>query len=610
MKNLLVILFTLFTITSQAQNGIYWQQHVNYTMNIDMNVENYQYDGTQTLVYTNNSPDTLNKVFYHLYPNAFQPGSEMDVRVQNIVDPDRRMVNNIGTKEKPIYESRIAKLKPNEIGFIKVLSLKQDGKAVKYKVTGTILKVMLNTPIKPGASTTFKMVFKGQLPVQIRRSGRNNKDGVALSMTQWYPKLAEYDYEGWHADPYIAREFYGVWGDFDVTIKIDKNYTVGGTGYLQNPQEVGHGYQDPSIKLKKQHGKKLTWHFIAPNVHDFTWAADPDYIHDTKQVPNGATMHFLYKNDPKIKDNWKAMEDVAVKTMQYYNKTIGPYPYKQYSIIQGGDGGMEYGMCTLITGGANFNGLVGTMRHEMGHSWFQFALATNESEHAWMDEGFTSFIATMARNAMSKEPVANPFERTYGAYYYLVKSGKQEPLSTHADRFNTNMAYSIASYVSGQMFLSQLGYVIGWDNLMKTLKNYFSDWKMKHPTPTNFIREAEKTSGLILGWYLNEWIETTHNIDYGIKSVANKTITLERIGLMPMPVDVRVTYADGTKDDFNIPLRMMSGHKPTKAIILSNWPWAYPLYSFKVNKTIKKVEIDPSKLMADVNQKNNVFEKE
>ncbi len=609
MKNLLVAIFSLFILNTFGQNCNYWQQHVNYKMDIDMNVKNYQYKGKQTLVYTNNSPDTLDKVFYHLYSNAFQPGSEMDIRAQNIVDPDRRMVNNIGTKEKPIFQSRISLLKPSEIGFIKVLSLKQDGKDVKFKVIGTILKVMLNKPLKSGEHTTLKMSFLGQLPIQIRRSGRNNKDGVALSMTQWYPKLAEYDFEGWHADPYIAREFHGVWGDFDVTIRIDKNYTIGGSGYLQNPQEVGHGYENPLLKLKKQRGKKLTWHFIAPNVHDFTWAADPDYIHDIKQVPNGATLHFLYKNDPKVTTNWKAMEAKAVKTMQYYNKTIGPYPYKQYSIIQGGDGGMEYAMCTLITGGANLDGLVGTMRHEMAHSWFQFALATNESEHAWMDEGFTSFISTMARNAMSDKPVKNPFERTYGAYYYLVKSGKQEPLSTHADRFNTNMAYSIASYVNGQIFLSQLGYIIGWDNLMQTLKNYYTDWKMKHPTPNSIIREAEKTSSLELGWYLNEWIETTHTIDYGIKSVENKTITLDRIGTMPMPIDVRITYVDGNTQNFNIPLRMQYGHKPTSAKILPDWAWAYPTYTFKVAKAVKKVEIDPSKLMADVNQSNNIFEK-
>lgn len=611
MKKYFSIPFILcFVSFTQSQNSSYWQQQVNYTMDIDMDVENYQYDGTQTLVYNNNSPDVLDKVFYHLYPNAFQPGSEMDIRLQNIVDPDDRMVTNLGTKENPVYQSRIAKLQPNEIGFIKVVSLLQDGKAVPFEVNGTILKVLLNTAIKPNGSTTLTMTFKGQVPVQIRRSGRNNADGVALSMSQWYPKLAEYDFEGWHADPYIAREFHGVWGDFDVTLHIDKNYTVGGSGYLQNPQEVGHGYENPSEKVKKQKGKKLTWHFIAPNVHDFTWAADPNYIHDIKQVPNGATLHFLFKNNPKVVANWKTMEDQAVKTMTYYNTTIGDYPYKQYSIIQGGDGGMEYAMCTLITGGDDLRDITGTMRHEMAHSWFQFALATNESEHPWMDEGFTSFISAMAGNSFSDKPVENPFARTYNTYYYLVNSGKQEPLSTHSDRYDTNMAYSIASYVNGEIFLSQLGYIIGWDNLMLTLKNYYANWKMKHPTPIAIIREAEKTSGLQLGWYLNEWVNTTHPIDYGIKSIDDNTVTLERVGTMPMPVDVSITYVDGSSENFNIPLRMQYGHKPTTNTILPDWAWAYPTYSFKVTKAVKKVELDPSKLMADFNQENNILEKE
>ena len=154
MKNIFTLIFTLCLASlTQAQNNSYWQQHVNYTMDIDMNVDTYQYDGTQTLVYTNNSPDKLDKVFYHLFLNAFQPGSEMDIRLQNVEDPDNRMVNNLGTKEKPIYESRIANLKPDEIGFIKVLSLTQDGKPVNFKVTGTILKVMLNTITF--AQTTF-----------------------------------------------------------------------------------------------------------------------------------------------------------------------------------------------------------------------------------------------------------------------------------------------------------------------------------------------------------------------------------------------------------------------------------------------------------------------
>ncbi len=591
----------LIKTNTNNKQSCYWQQHVDYTMNIDMNVDNYQFDGTQKLVYTNNSPDDLDTVFYHLYFNAFQPDSEMDIRLQNIEDPDRRMIDSN-------KKSRIASLKPNEIGFQKIISLKQDNQDVKFEVIGTILKVTLNHIIKSGEKTTFDMVFKGQVPVQIRRSGRNNAEGVELSMTQWYPKLAEYDFEGWHADQYIAREFHGVWGNFDVTINIDKEYLLGGTGYLQNPQEIGYGYEKKDTEVKRPKGKKLSWHFIAPNVHDFTWAADKDYTHDVMEGPNGVMLHFIYQKDDSIKENWKALQQDTYNTMEFYNNYVGAYPYKQYSVIQGGDGGMEYGMCTLITGKRDLNSLKGVVRHEMAHSWFQFVLASNESAHPWMDEGFTSFINTMADQKLDGKKDF-PLDRVYKTYNYLVNSGKNEPLTTHSDRYHTNMAYGINSYYKGQIFLSQLGYIIGKDNLEKTLKKYYTDFKMKHPTPNDIIRSAEKVSGMQLHWYLTEFVETMHKIDYGIKSVNEKEITLERIEQMPMPIDLKVTYIDGSMENFNIPLRMTYGTKPTNATLLKDWAWAYPTYTFKTKKEIKKVEIDPSKLMADSNLENNVFVK-
>lgn len=594
---------------SNTTNQTYWQQQADYTMDIDMNVTNYQFNGTQKLVYTNNSPDELNTIFYHLFFNAFQPGSEMDARLQTIADPDKRMVVNKGTKKNPIFESRISKLKLDEIGFQKIISLKQNGKPTNYEVFGTILKVTLNKPIKAGEKTTFDMVFKGQVPVQIRRNGRTNPGGVALSMAQWYPKLAEYDFQGWHADAYIAREFFGVWGDFDVTIHIDKDYILGGTGYLQNPQEIGYGYEEKGTKVKKSKSKKLAWHFVAPNVHDFTWVADKDFVHDIKTANDNTTLHFLYKSTlgDEYKKYWKDMQDDAVKTMNFYNKVMGEYPYKQYSIIQGGDGGMEYGMCTLITGDRNYKSLIGTMRHEMAHAWNQFALASNETDHPWMDEGFASYINVLADQHLDGAKDF-PHERTYGTYTYLVKSGKNEPLSTQGDRYNTNMAYSINSYYKGLMFLSQLEYIIGKDNVLKTLKKYYEDFKMKHPSPNDITRTAEKISGIQLHWYLNEWTQTIHNIDYGISKVFDKEITLERIGKMPMPIDVKVIYTDGTSDDFYIPLRMMLGSKNTKAHKLENWAWTHPTYTFSVKKTVEKVIIDPSKLMADINLTNNIFE--
>jgi len=611
MKKSVTLLTLLITILLSAQNNTtYWQQHVAYKMDVDVNVENYQYNGTQELVYTNNSSDVLNKVFYHLYYNAFQPNSEMDARLQAIVDPDRRMVNNIGTKENPLYESRIAKLKPNEIGYLKVLSLKQNGNNLKYTTEGTILEVTLNKPIQSGEKVTFDMTFEGQLPIHIRRAGRNNEDGVALTMAQWYPKIAEYDFEGWQAHPYIAREFQGVWGNFDVTLHIDRNYTVGGTGELQNPQEIGHGYEDKTKPLKLPKGKKLTWHFVAENVHDFTWAADPNYTHDVVKTDTETTLHFLYKNDKKYAKAWKEIQPYTVKALKYYNQHIGKYPFSQYTVIQGGDGGMEYAMCTLIAGGETLNSILGTMFHEFAHEWFQFMLATNESEHSWMDEGFTTYISTMASNEIMKGKAENFSPKNYSGYYYLVKNNLKEPLTTHADRYNTNVAYSVASYTEGSMFLSQLNYIIGEENVKNTLKKYFNDFKFKHPTPNDFIRTAEKVSGIQLGWYLNEWIETTHTIDYAIANVEDKLITLARVGPMPMPIDITVNYVDGTTENFNIPLRMMRGNKPTTATVLKDWTWAHPTYTFSVSKVIKTVTIDPLEIMADIDKLNNTFKKE
>ncbi|WKD85448.1 Aminopeptidase N [Polaribacter huanghezhanensis] len=609
MKKTRIIILSFFIgmVAANAQKKGYWQQHVNYTMNVDVDVNNFQYNGTQKLVYTNNSSDALTKVYYHLFYNAFQPDSEMNARLQDIADPDGRMTTKSGTKEKPIYESRISKLKPNEIGYLKVLTLKQNGKNVHFETAGTILEVTLNTPIKPGSKVTFDMTFKGQLPVHIRRAGRNNPDGVAMSMAQWYPKMAEYDFEGWHADSYIAREFHGVWGDFDVTLHIDKKYTVAGTGNLENPQEIGHGYENKAKKLKLQKGKKLAWHFKAKKVHDFAWAADDNYIHDIVKVKNGPDIHFFFKNNEDVIKNWRAAEEPTAKAMEYFSENIGKYPWKQYSVIQAGDGGMEYAMCTFVAGGEK-RSPVGTIFHELAHTWFQQLLASNESKHPWMDEGFTTYISGLASNKILRGGDGKPSAGGYRGYFYLVKSGFQEPLTTHSDRYNLNMAYSIASYTMGGMFLTQLNYIIGEENTAKTLKKYFVDFSFKHPTPNDIKRTVERVSGLELDWYLNEWTETTHRIDYAVDNVDGKTITLKRIGKMPMPTDVTVTYTDGSVQNFNIPLLMMRGHKPTTATVLTDWGWAHPTYTFTVDKEIKKVEIDPSQLMADIDRDNNVYE--
>ena len=337
----------------------YWQQHVDYTMEIDVNVKNHTYSGEQKLVYTNNSPDTLHRVFYHLYFNAFKPGT------------DQVLASSHASFERRGVADKIAKLGPEDWGDVRVLSLKQNGKGVKYITEETILEVDLNEPLLPGQNTLLEMSFFTKTPAVVQRSGKQNKDGVEFSMSQWYPKLCEYDKEGWHANPYIGREFHGVWGNFDVQITLNKKYVVAASGYLQNANEIGHGYSE---KRGKPKNKKLSWHFYAPNVHDFTWSADPKYIHDTFVGPNNVDIHFFYIDNPEYNYKWKKLQSKTAELMEFYNEAIGEYPYEQYTVAQGGDVGMEYAMMTLIPGDRSYESLVRVTAHESAHSWFQHCL--------------------------------------------------------------------------------------------------------------------------------------------------------------------------------------------------------------------------------------------
>lgn len=601
----IVSVFLLSAQQLSAQYG-YWQQHASYQMEIDMDVEKHQFTGKQKLVYTNNSPDTLNRVFYHLFFNAFQPGSMMDIRSRTIPDADPRVAD------------RISKLTPEEIGYHKIQKFTQDGADLKYHIQGTILEVELAKPILPGAKAEFLMDFNSQIPLQVRRTGRDNKQGIDYSMTQWYPKMVEYDFEGWHADPYVGREFHGVWGDFDVKITIDKKYVLGGTGYLQNPNEIGHGYEAQGVEVKQPLGDKLTWHFVAPQVHDFAWAADPDYIHDIKQIPNGPTLHFLYQEDTT--GNWLRLQDDLVRAFGMMNEKFGVYPYKQFSTIQGGDGGMEYPMATLITSGRTYGGLLSVTIHEAFHNWYYGVLASNESKYPWVDEGFTSYGQDYILNQLRENPVENPFISDIKRLADLHANGLEEPLSTHADHFQTNYCYGISSYVKGSLFLMQLEYMMGRDAFWKGMKRYFNTWKFKHPTPNDFIRVMEKTSGLELGWFMNLWVGTTQFIDYSIEELdkekkGSTSIVLKRNGQIPMPLDIRVVDKDGNVIWYYIPVGLMRGEKPaeeeqTNRVILPDWEWTNPTYTFDVDlkkRKIESIEIDPSNRIADLNNVNGIY---
>ena len=633
------ILAAVLSLPAAAQRS-YWQQQVGYKMDVRLDVQTNRLTGTQHLEYWNHSPDTLHRVFYHLYWNAFQPGSMMDVRSREL----GKIV--LGTDEKgdtvrdwdKRVRDRIAHLGPEEIGYDSVLTLKMNGRPQKLKYHETILEVPLDRPILPHAKVQFDLSFKCQVPVQIRRSGRDNAEGVRYSMSQWYPKLCEYDEQGWHPTPYIAREFYGVWGNYDVKITLDSSYLVGATGYLQNPQQTGHGYAPAGMKITRPPGPLLTWHFYAPGVHDFVWAADPHFRHISRTLNNAAhtTLHVIYKEDPEQESAWQNVLDAATKVLPFMEKHFGPYPFRQYSFIQGGDGGMEYPMATLIKSPS-----LGTAFHEWMHSWYQMMLGTNESMYPWMDEGFATYAegkvsyyyyhafadAIFKNDPDGRKATLGKMDHNlplgegnaYHGYFQLVQSGLAEPMTTHADHYETNFAYEENAYSKGAVFLEQLGYITGDAIRDKILLAYYRQWRFKHPDADDFMRIAEKVSGLKLDWYKEYWINTTKTIDYGVAHVKDEDghaqITLRRIGDMPMPVDLLIRYRDGHSEMHYIPLYQMFGTKPREDsasdyIVHKPWRWTDPVYQLSLPtavKTISSIEIDPSQRMADIDRNNNAF---
>ena len=607
-KYTLILLLGLFS--AQGLVGQYWQQSADYTMDIDMDVTTNQYTGVQTIKYTNNSPDTLHKAYYHLYFNAFQPGSMMDVRSLTISDPDKRVGD------------RISKLAPEEYGWQKVNSLTVNGIPATYEHDGTILDVKLPKAINPGETVEFVMDYQAQIPLQVRRSGRDNKEGIQYSMTQWYPKLSEYDHDGWHPNPYVGREFYGIWGDFKVNITLPGTYTIGGTGKLMNPDEVGQIIDGDLVTYTDTKADK-TWRFTAKNVHDYAWAADTDYTHLRRFTDDGTQVDYIYQKSETNAENWDNLHKCMDASLQYMNGRYGKYPYPRYAIIQGGDGGMEYPMATLITGERAFSSLVGVSVHEWMHSWYQMILGTDEAQYPWMDEGFTSFASSEVMNhlrdigLMEGEAQDNPIANSTIRFTEFAKSGLEEPLTTHADHYMTNAAYGVGSYVKGQVYLKQLEYVVGEQVFDRILKRYFNEWKFKHPTPSHFLRVAEKESDLVLDWYNDYFVNTTRTIDYAVSDVSKgetrkeAVITLVNAGQMPMPIDVMVTYKDDSVQWFTIPLDLMRGEKAHSALtVLPDWNWTNPTYEFTLPskaRKIKSVQIDPTLRLADINLENNSY---
>jgi len=317
---------------------------------------------------------------------------------------------------------------------------------------------------------------------------------------------------------------------------------------------------------------------------------------------------------------------IMEEALVYANTHFGQYPYPVYSFIQGGDGGMEYPMATLITGHRNLVSLVGVSIHEMMHSWYQMVLGFNVSLYAWMDEGFTQYTSELITEHLKEQgmipgdPDPNPFTGFYRGYENLTRKGIEEPLSTHADHYDFNQSYGIAAYIKGAVFLHQLQYVIGRPAFEVGMRAFYDRWQFRHPDDVAFIRVMEQVAGLELDWYREYMVNSVKTVDYAVDTLEQTDtgvlIRLSRQGGMPMPVDVAIELNDGSKLYYTIPLDLMRGHKSEVApngtpwLPAPDWHWVNPYYGLSLDTpigSIRSIEIDPTDRLADFGPENNTW---
>jgi len=628
------IFLLLAILTSPAR--AYWQQHVSYDIHVTLIDSIHTLDGSLLVVYTNNSPDTLREVFFHLYSNAFQPGSMMDERA-------------LAIHTAPVYD-RIHKLPESEWGKYWINNVSVDGATSPFEITGTIMHVVLSKPLAPGDSTRIVFQFREQIPRQIRRSGWMSREGVEYSMSQWYPKICEYDAEGWQKQEYVSREFYGVWGDFRVEITLPSRFTVGATGECVNATEVGHGYDQIAAGMKEglvepnASSGMTTWKFHASPVHDFAWVADDDYIHEWMTWQDTITIHSFYKSwsRPYWEKNALAYSLFALST---YSHHYGPYAYRNFSCTMAGDGGMEYPQLIMITGyRPNPLSLAGVIAHEVGHQWFYGMLGSNETREAFMDEGFTTYATTMCMNALFGDNQEYPGEQhswldwfipkfsnkrdNYRGYQEMASQGYEEPLDIPHDWFRED---ATAGQVYGKTaaILNMLEYTLGDSTFAVGMKEYYNEWRFKHPHLLDFKRVMEKVAHTDLDWFFDEWFKTTRTLDYEAQSVRSayvpgdmdpgfsvNWIKLKNNGLAVMPIDLLLHFDDGSSASATIPLATNKGlsyRKPSderNRIYLPPWDWTSPTYQasfshYADSRRLSWFEIDTSWRLQDLNWLNN-----
>ncbi len=533
----------LAAVVAHGEEG-YFQQYAHYTLRVRLDTKQHTLEGTETILYRNNSPDTLDVFYLHLYPNAFTSKNTP------LLKDYRRRFNYSFIDLPKKYRSNIV-----------LSNVSIDGTSVTPEIEHTIAKIDLPAPLAPGDSMVVSLEFDEKVRRHLGRAGYRGKQ---YDLAQWYPKVAVYDENGFHADQLRTGEFYGEFGTFDVYLEVPEHYVVAATGvpkqgdpgWSLNPVDARRAARRPKGEIPYK-----TVHFHAENVHDFAWNASPNFAVQDTTWNNVQIKSFFNLGNKKWRDSTLTH---GLRAVEWLSGRVGPYPYPQVSIVQALlNGGMEYPM--LVMDGQVSEALV---FHEIGHIYFYGALANNERTEAWLDEGFTTFQTDWYMidryGPYGKKSAWNWYERMTPQYtllggrraalFRLERRGYGERVSTRAENYKHSYRQNV--YYKAALLLFALKYTVGEEDFERILKRYFTTWKFRHVNGQRFKDVCEEVTGRDLTWFFGQWSHTRKICDYRLGEVKSTrrpagdgydvSVRVDRLGEIIMPVEVEFTFKDGT----------------------------------------------------------------
>jgi len=587
----------------------YWQQRADYTIRATLDTATHTIAGSETLRYANNSPDTLHYLWLQLDQNIYKAKS----RGASLNPTDARFAGRGFEGGYTIQYVRAVRRLGQASGRIPLATTDN----------GTMLRVDLDRPLAPGGRAELELGYRFEVPEHgSDRMGREQFPGGWLyEVAQWYPRVAVYDdVRGWNTEQYLGQgEFYLEYGDFDVSITVPSSFVVAATGTLTNAVEVLTAGQrarlaravrsDTTVAIitKAEVGQPsarpagprptLTWRFAAKNVRDVAWAAAPNFIWDASGW-NGILMQAYYA--PEANPDWSHAIGMVRHSIKHYSEKWFPYPYPTAINIAGPVGGMEYPMIVFCGDRASGRGLFGVTTHELGHEWFPMTLGSNERLYAWMDEGFNTFINIYSTRAFYHDTTSG--RATIDQWSQFAGSGQDVPPMLAADRISGDFL-GAAAYSKPAVGLFVLRQHILDDSTRfdAAFREYVRRWACKHPTPADFFRSMEDGLGEDLSWFWRGWFYRNDVVDQALDSVVVRPdstgqkmarVYLSSPGALPMPLELRLTYANGASEEVRLPVEVW---------YLGN---AY-VYERPVNADVVKVEVDPAHDFPDVRRANN-----